>query len=289
MLLPAIVLLYLTPSTVFTSSASPSVSVTAQVKAKFCDGSSSENPCVFDLGLNAGQSSAVYLTEKNSRVIAVEANPILVAAGKDRFKAEISAGRMKILYNGLMDPRKEKKELEFWINKHTKFSSFVERLGCRGAGNKFLPVGDRSMCHRIVVPTASCDKLIMDHGTPEYMKIDIEGMDLVCLTSLFRVPKLSRPRYVSVENVERSSLDTMANLGYTKFKVVNQALIESKYMNDPSMRGNSGFWGDKAIDHFKNEQWHTLDELKALIPVPRKTVIDGHIWHAWWDLHAALY
>lgn len=286
-LIPALILLYLTPSSSLPSR--PASAVAIQSKPRFCDGSTSRNPCIFDLGLNAGQSSAVYLTHKSARVIAVEANPILVAAGNDRFKSQISSGRMRILHNGLLDPRKQKKELEFWVNRHSKFSSFVERLGCRGAGNKFMPIGDRTNCHRIVVPTASCDNLINQHGTPEYMKIDIEGMDRVCLNSMLRIPKSSRPRYVSVENVERSLIDSMVKLGYTKFKVVNQALIESRYLNDPTMRGNSGFWGDKAVDHFKNNQWHTLDELNALLPVPMKTVINGKVWNAWWDLHAALY
>lgn len=285
-LIPALALLYLTPySSLFTNSAV----VTTQLKARFCDGSTPERPCIFDLGLNAGQSSAVYLTHKKARVIAVEANPLLVKAGKERFRSQIESGRMRILHNGLLDPRKGKKELEFWVNRHSKFSSFVERLGCRGAGNKLMPVGDRSECHRIVVPTASCDKLIREHGTPEYMKIDIEGMDVVCLNSLLRVQKSKRPRYVSVENVDMRLLWTLANLGYTKFKVVNQALIESKYMNDPLMRGNSGLWGDKAVDQFKNQEWHTFEELKALIPVPQKTVINGKVWAAWWDLHAARY
>jgi len=197
---------------------------------------------------------------------------------------------MKILHFGLMDPNKDKgSPLEFWINRRSKFSSFVERLGCRGAGDTLMPVGDRTNCKRIVVPTGSCDKLIKKHGTPEYMKIDIEGMDTVCLKALLKLPLQSRPRYVSVENVADASIEVMVKLGYRKFKVVNQARIEASYISNLALRGNSGPWGDDAIDHFKKNQWHTLEQLKKILPVPMKTVIDGNVWDAWWDLHAARY
>ena len=39
--------------------------------------------------------------------------------------------------------------------------------------------------------------ILNEYGVPYYMKVDIEGLDYVCISSL--VGKLDKPKYVSVE------------------------------------------------------------------------------------------
>ena len=67
---------------------------------------------VFDVGMNNGDDSAHYLS-KGYRVIAIEANPILVRRARERFKTEISSGQMTIEPVGIW-PHPGKVPL--WIN-----------------------------------------------------------------------------------------------------------------------------------------------------------------------------
>jgi len=51
---------------------------------------------IFDIGVGNGDDTAFYLA-KGFRVVAVEANPVLVAAAKRRFDEDIQAGRLAIV------------------------------------------------------------------------------------------------------------------------------------------------------------------------------------------------
>jgi hypothetical protein len=69
-----------------------------------------------------------------------------------------------------------------------------------------------------------------DHGVPYYLKIDIEGLDLVALRALHEFR--DRPRFVSIESNVSSSNATFErvfgefadlwSLGYRRFQFVNQ-------------------------------------------------------------------
>ena len=73
---------------------------------------------------------------------------------------------------------------------------------------------------RIVVPTEPVDRVILAHGLPHYLKIDIECADELCLDSLARLPV--RPQKVSVEFTEETLIHTLSGLGYRRFKLVEQ-------------------------------------------------------------------
>ena len=51
---------------------------------------------IYDIGMHAGRDTEFYL-KKGFKVIAVEANPILVEKAKAKFKDEINAGRLVIV------------------------------------------------------------------------------------------------------------------------------------------------------------------------------------------------
>ncbi len=253
---------------------------------RFCDGATIERPCVFDLGLNKGQSSAFYIMDPATRVLAVEANPVLVKAGNQRFEAPITEGRLKIVHTGIAERKGER--LTFWVNTaNDKFSSFYEDVGCRLPTNKYMKHGDHTYCHRIEVETATCAQLVRTHGTPRYLKVDVEGMDKTCLRSLADLPLDERPQFVSKENVEPGDLEMLQKLGYNKFKAVNQALLEHKFMNNAAMRGTSGPWGEDAVDAFVGKKWQTFKEMDARMPLSKRADVNGKKWRVWYDLHAA--
>ena len=70
------------------------------------------------------------------------------------------------------------------------------------------------------VPSVTMGDLLERHGVPNYLEIDIEGMDQECLQSL---DKENLPRYISLELSHGDDIiGSLEKLGYTRFKVVNQ-------------------------------------------------------------------
>lgn len=161
---------------------------------------------VFDIGMNNGDDTALYLS-KGYRVVAVEANPLLVEQAAQRFKCEISEARVNLQNVGIAETQGK---LEFWVNETlSEWSSFRKEIAGRD-GHPLSPV---------TVDAVRLESLLEAFGVPRYMKIDIEGYDGVCLESLHQA---ERPAYLSVEFNHSSLLEQARALGYTKFKVIDQ-------------------------------------------------------------------
>ena len=126
------------------------------------------NDLVYDVGMNNGDDTAYYLS-LGFRVIAIEANPELVAKAKFRFLHEIASGRLIIISVGVAD---REGLLPFWINDtHSRWSSF--HRDCASWGN--------SPTHEIKVPALRFETILEKYGVPHFCKIDIQGNDFLCL------------------------------------------------------------------------------------------------------------
>jgi len=193
---------------------------------------------VFDVGMNNGDDSAHYLS-KGFRVIAVEANPILVQRARLRFEAEIMSGRMVIEPFGICD---HPGRATFWINEERDvFSSFNRTKASRGG----------MRCRSVDVDCVTFGTLLKKHGVPHYLKLDVEGGEAHCLTSL---QSFELPKYISVEAENLEYLLLLWQLGYRQFKVVDQMRHNSKF---PDFTNNNSFsrLGKRIcsyIDRFKN-------------------------------------
>lgn len=164
---------------------------------------------VYDVGMHNGDDTAYYL-HKGYRVLAVEANPGLVAPARQRFAREIAAARLHIApvaigaVNG---------EAELFVPaQHDLFGSLDATKAARW--------GER--VHRLRVVCRPFAELLDEHGVPYYLKIDIEGSDRLCLDAL--VPP-GLPRYVSIEMSHEDGdrdIRRLAELGYRGFKCVRQ-------------------------------------------------------------------
>ncbi len=161
---------------------------------------------VYDIGMNNGDDSAHYLRQ-NFRVVAVEANPLLVEQARIRFATDVDAGRLILLNIGVTD---SEGSMDFWINEEvSEWSSFDKAI----AGRKD---------HRLRlfnVPTRRIDSLMREHGVPYYLKIDIEGFDRFCIESLITS---DLPKYVSLETCDIDTLSFIRHLGYDEFKCIDQ-------------------------------------------------------------------
>ena len=177
----------------------------------------------FDVGMNVGHDTDFYLSQ-GFRVVAVEANPVLAEAAARRFHRAIGAGMLEIVNAGIAE---NDGAADFWVCEgKPEFSSFHRAIASReGYGH-----------HAIQIPTVRFATLIDRFGTPDVLKIDIEGNDRLCLEAL---SPSALPQFVSVESEcttaetagdAEGGLRTLAmlhDLGYRKFKLIDQLTFAS--------------------------------------------------------------
>ncbi|HLZ43774.1 MAG TPA: FkbM family methyltransferase [Candidatus Sulfotelmatobacter sp.] len=168
---------------------------------------------VYDVGMNNGDDCAYYLSQGYA-VVAIEANPILVQRACERFRREIAVGQLVIEQVGIVD---HAFNIPFWIcDERDVFSSFdAARAGRNGM-----------RCHSVKVKCVTFDAIINKYGVPYYLKIDIEGAEHSCLKHLH---SRQLPQYISVEAEDLESLVLLQELGYRKFKIVDQMRHNSNF------------------------------------------------------------
>ena len=173
---------------------------------------------IFDIGLYDGDDTAYYL-HQGYRVVAVDANPYMIEGGKQRFAAEIKAGRLTLVNHAISTSGGE--VVRFHVSDVPSWSSVHEAAASRnGTGFKAVEVS-----------TVRIDRLFEEHGVPYYLKVDIEGNDRLVLAGLSRE---FQPKYVSAESecqgdkavlTEEESIENLELLhkaGYTRFKMIRQ-------------------------------------------------------------------
>lgn len=176
---------------------------------------------IYDVGLHNGSDTAYYL-HKGFRVVAIDANPVLTAAAQNRFKGEIADGRLTVLNIGIAETEGT---LSFWVNEANDTQSSFDQARAKRYGP----------CHEIQVPCIHLSSVMMKHGVPFYMKVDIEGYDHLCVSSL--IPS-DCPKYISVEvDREHDLVAELQKLGYSKFKLINQLTYTSSLPIAPNEIG----------------------------------------------------
>jgi FkbM family methyltransferase len=164
------------------------------------------NDLIYDIGMHNGNDTAFYLA-CGYRVIAVEADPNLVAMARERFRAELTAGKLVILNVAIAE---HSGSADFWINSvNAQLNSF----------NKALATAFGEPCHSIIVQCRRLDDILAEYGTPYYLKIDIEGCDIICCDQLLLKEK---PQYISVEMSQIELILKLRDLKYDRFKLINQ-------------------------------------------------------------------
>lgn len=189
-----------------------------------------QNDLIFDVGMHRGKDTEFYIA-KGFRVVAVEANPALVKQVQQRLGATLE-DKLRIYNVAVADHSGTTK---FWINDlyddwGTISAEFAQR-------NASLGVTSRE----VTVPCRKFEEILDECGTPYYLKIDIEGADLLCLEAL---QSRERPKYVSIE-ADLGSFDgcfeqisTLWSLGYRHFKMVNQGRNEFVRCPRPPREGS---------------------------------------------------
>jgi FkbM family methyltransferase len=174
-----------------------------------------EGNFIIDVGMNDGSDTAYYL-HCGFWVIAIEADPRLTDAAKRRFATEIQAGKLAVL-NLDIAPAAGAANFNHATNPQSSFFSpgFASRRGIQ-------------IAEKVRVPSAPLSAVIQRYGVPYYVKVDLEGHDLYCIESL---SKIAVPPYISVDfahGMEHKLLDRLLDLGYSRFKLLNQATYTDK-------------------------------------------------------------
>jgi len=189
---------------------------------------------IYDVGMNNGDDTAYYL-HKGYDVIGFEADPKLIGYCTDRFTDEIDAGRLIIIPGAISCEIPDGRgKVPFYINPHHVWNSCDEGWATRWGST-----------HTIRVPKIDFLDCLKTYGIPYYMKIDIEGMDWMCLKSLQDEWITYVPQFISVELYHSAFgyyMDLLTSLGYHSFNFVQQF----KHADDGNWsfnRGSSGRFG----------------------------------------------
>jgi FkbM family methyltransferase len=240
-----------------------------------------ENRLVFDIGANNGDDAEVYL-KRGRKVVAVEANPDLCAGLRERFAAEIASGQFVLVDKAIS--RRRRVTLYVNTSDHgwgTILPSYAEH------GRKM-----RGELRAIEVETTTVIDLIREHGVPHRMKVDIEGVDYLCLLDLF---DSDLPAHLSIERPkslgdQMFALDLLHRLGYARFAFVDQTAAGNQihstlglFIDDLPPAAWKGFVTARATN-----LW--LFGVRALSAIARRTPGLRSIAPRgrWFDIHADL-
>jgi FkbM family methyltransferase len=162
---------------------------------------------VFDIGSNVG-TTVEFFSQKANKVVGFEPNPRLVEILRRRFNNR----NVIIDSRGLSNEIGEKK---FRIANADTISTFSEDWV-----NNSRFTGGYSWNEGIIVETTTLDSVIEQYGTPDYIKIDVEGYEFEVLTSLTKVLENTIISFEWAEeqkNKIEQTIKYLFNLGYKKF------------------------------------------------------------------------
>lgn len=235
---------------------------------------------VFDLGMHQGLDTRFYL-DKGFTVVAVEANPWLCAQARRDFAPQVEAGRFHVVERAFWHTAGA--TVAFFLNHEKDDWSSVSRAWAEKGGHR---------AEEIAAPTTTLAELLDRHGTPRYIKCDMEGMDEAFAAQLLADGR--RPAFVSVEAVSLDALALLRACGYDRVQVVNQALLPYVQPPRPAREGRhadvrfnghmSGLFG-RELDPGK---WLSFgDAAEVFLDFVRLQRRDASLAHGWLDFHVA--
>src|SRR4051812_16556885 len=126
---------------------------------------------IIDVGMHTGKDTEFYI-KKGFRVNAIEANPDLAGKVEARLAKYLADGRLRIHKVAVAE---HAGTVKFWMNDQkddwgTTSQDFLDRNLKQG-----------TTAREITVESRKFEDILDECGTPYYLKIDIEGSDLLCL------------------------------------------------------------------------------------------------------------
>jgi FkbM family methyltransferase len=271
---------------------------------------------IYDVGMHRGEDTEFYL-KKGYRVIAFEADPNLNALARERFKTSIATGQLNIV-EGAICRQGSSNSVDFYRNENDEWGTIYPSWAQRNR-----QMGRDSWV--VQVPTVDFRECLNRFGMPYYLKVDIEGADMICLESLAGFP--DKPDYVSIESnkIDFSAvvreLEVLSRLGYQRFAPIQQQTIGGRRYNGRSLQGQeiahvfvwgaSGSFGNEVLGRYMSKdevveryrkifRWYELlGDSSPLLRSPVGRVLYKVFWRVqrqfgiavpgWYDTHASLH
>ena len=230
---------------------------------------------IVDIGMSDGNDTQFYL-RKGFRVVGVEADPVVFEALRTRFAGAIANGRLTILHRVAQDLPGQ--TVEFWRDEQYQIWSST------------LP-NSSSPVTRFEVQSIDWGGIVEIGGAPpHYCKMDIEGDEKVVLRSMLGSTAL--PTFISVEALSFEPIEMLFLIGYRRFKLVNQTILqtfelpypprEGQYVPDPDWANTSGPFGEELM----GDRWLDFKEVGVAYDMIQRLNSYRTALHAWFDCHA---
>jgi FkbM family methyltransferase len=248
---------------------------------------------IIDCGAHKGQDTNFYLS-LGYKVVAIDASPTLCEDLKNNFSGHVESNSLDVKNLAIS---KENGKISFYESQETLWNSTKHQIANRHGYAKNL----------IEVDSKTLKDIVEEIGEkPEYIKIDLEGNDYDAIISLSSLDRGLMPTYISCETeclgehetiTEEEALKTLEALrevGYTKFKLVDQSTLCPVTMSNYSgltrpfssyqfVSGSTGFFGESIYT-----PWLNYEEAKNLLLTFRKWFFSSPRlkYQFWSDWHA---
>lgn len=197
---------------------------------------------VFDVGANKGQKTTALLA-LGARVLAVDPNPVCTSVIVKNHRKEISSGRLHVECAAVASQPGHITLAVFdstadMVSGSAEFLNYARTLGY-------------AETRTIAAVVLTVDQLINRFGLPQFLKIDVEGMDAEVLRGL-----TSRPRYLSfeyntavalIENTRQCFKEGL-RLGYVEANFtegISTRLLFDRWMRIEQAMTQIDSWGDR--------------------------------------------
>lgn len=174
---------------------------------------------IYDFGMNNGDDLPYYL-KKAEKVVGVEANPTLCSLVEKRFADYINNGNL-IIVNCILSEKDSNLEADFYIHKTKHALSRFSR-----PDDKFI-----ENFEIVKLPQRKASSIILEHGEPLYIKIDLECYDKYILQDLCQ--NSIKSTYISVEAHDFIVYEILKNMGYKVFNMVEGRSVSKLYQDLP--------------------------------------------------------
>jgi FkbM family methyltransferase len=168
---------------------------------------------VFDIGAHVGDRVAAF-RRLQARVVAIEPQPALVRTLRLLYGRDPDV----IIEATAVGHEPGAVDLSLNLDNPTVATASSDFIAAASGASGWE---GQAWTSSIRVPLTNIDALIAKHGTPAFIKIDVEGFEAEALGGLGRaVPALSFEFTTIQRDVAQACIQRCAELGYTKFNAV---------------------------------------------------------------------
>ncbi len=200
----------------------------------------------FDIGSNIGLWSLANINTCNS-IISIEASPITYRKLIENCKHD------NIILLNYAVCNNDGKDITFY-NSNIDTLSTLNKDWLTHEKSRFV----NTPYEEITCKTISIDTLIQQYGIPDLIKIDVEGGEFECISSLTKKANLIAFEWASeLNDITFKCIDHLFQLGYREYYIQK---------------------GDEYTYRPPNGQWNDISILKTILYNTRPKIDFGMIW-----------